>query len=115
MSQLHRNIFAQIMAGLEPVVETAVAAFVPEGVVLKPLIEAGATAAETALDGPAPAAADPTKVLPADYVSPVAAAPAPPASSAPAAAAAAPAPAPLSAADVIAALLSTLQALQARV
>lgn len=114
MSLLHRSILAQIMAGLEPVVETAVSAFVPDGAVLSPLLEAGAAAAETALDGPAP---------PAAVAVAVAAAPAPAPAPAPLPApvqssgltAAAPAPAPLTAADVIAALMQTLQALSLRV
>lgn len=123
MSQLHRNIFAQIMAGLEPVVETAVAAFVPAGALVVPLIKAGAAAAETALDDTS-AAADPSKVLPVDYVSPLPAAaaqpapaPAPPAAdtTGKTGAATAAAAAPLTALDVIAALMQTLQALSTRV
>jgi hypothetical protein len=120
MSQLHRNIFAQIMAGLEPVVETAVTAFVPEGAIIAPLLEAGASAAETALDGNAAPAV--VSVLPPDHVSPLpapapaaAAQPAPaPAPSGQTGAATAAAAAPLSAQDVINALLQTLRALQAR-
>lgn len=135
MSLLHRNLIAAIVAGLEPVVESAVRVFVPGGAAAGALINAGAQAVENIADEvgggddePAPAAAVVT-VAGASIVSPfpaaAPAAPAPVAAALPApvqtsglSPAAAPAPAAagaaLSAADVIAALMQTLQALSAR-
>lgn len=126
MSMLHRNLIAAIISGLEPVVEGAVTAFVPGGAAASRLIHAGAQAVETIAnevsgdDAPAPAV---VQVVGTTIVSPFPAAAAPaPATTAPPSAdttgqtgststAAAP---KLTALDVIAALMQTLQALQAR-
>ena len=109
MSLLHRSVLAQILAAVDPLIETGAAIF-------NPLAGAGAklvlTDVESIVDGSAAAAVTAsTSVAPA----PAAAAPvAPPL--APVATSPAPAPAAaLSAQDVITALVQTLQALQARV
>jgi len=82
MSLLHRSLLARIMAGMEPVVEGAVAALVPGGAALVPLIKAGETALEgvadsvsgTAASGPVTAAA-PAAPVPAAPTAPAAPAP----------------------------------------
>lgn len=120
MSLLHRSLIAQILAGLEPVVEGAVIALVPGGVALEPLVHAGLTAAENVADS---VHADPVAVAGTTVNSPLPVAPvAPPApvapavEPAPAAPAAVPVPAgeKLQASDVVNALLDTLLKIQAK-
>lgn len=116
MSLLHRSLIAQILAGLEPVVEGAVTALVPGGVAIAPLVKLGLDAAENVADS---VHADPLPVAGTTVNSPLPAAPAPAPEPVPA-----PAPAPavvpapaaekLSASDVVNALMQTLVKLQAQ-
>jgi hypothetical protein len=106
MSLLHRNVLSQILSAIDPLIEVGAA-------VINPIAGAGAklvlTDVESIVSGTAasaPAAAAAAAPAPAAAAAVVAAA-----SPAPAPAAAA---APLSAADVIAALMATLQGLQAK-
>jgi len=120
MSLLHRSLVAQILAGLEPVVEGAVTALVPGGAAVAPLVHLGMEAAENVSDS---VSAAPVAVAGTVVASPLPPAPAPAPAAAPAPdapgkfyappPAAAPAAA-LSAADVVSAMLATLTALQAK-
>ncbi len=134
MSLLHRSLLAQIMAGMEPVVDAALTALVPGGVAMVPLVNAGLDAAENVSDSVSLVHETPVAVAGTTINSPLpAAAPAP----APAPVIVAPAPAPvvapapvtavtavtavpvpagekLQASDVVNALMQTLIALQAK-
>ncbi len=85
MSQLHRNLLAQIMAAIDPVVEAGVAAFVPGAA---PLAKVAMDAAENVADaiggGSTEAAAAPAAPTAAAPAAPVAAASPAPTTSAPA-------------------------------
>jgi pyruvate dehydrogenase E2 component (dihydrolipoamide acetyltransferase) len=101
MSLLHRSLLAQIMAAIDPVVEAGVAAFVPGGAAIAPLVKMGMEAGENVADsvsggGTADAPAAPAPTAPAAPVAPAAA---------PVAAPAAPAP---TVADLVAALSAVL-------
>lgn len=99
MSMIHRQLLAQVMAAIDPVLEAGVAVLAPAAA---PAVVVGLKAAEEIIGGaPAPVAA-------------AAAAPSPAPGLAPAAPASPPAAAALSAAEVIEALLVTLQGLKAR-
>jgi pyruvate dehydrogenase E2 component (dihydrolipoamide acetyltransferase) len=112
MSLLHRNVLSQILAAIDPLIEVGAA-------VVNPLAGAGAklvlTDVESIVNGTtqAPPSAPAVVAVPAP-----AAAPAPAPVVAPQLSGLAPAPAaapaPLTAQDVIAALMQTLQALSAR-
>ncbi len=87
MSQLHRALLAQIIAGMEPVVEAAVTALVPGGAAVAAAVHVGAEAAENIADAVTGGAApDPAPAAPAP-AAPVAPAPAAPAAPAPGSAA----------------------------
>jgi len=122
MSQLHRSLLANIMAAIDPVIETTLT-------VVNPLAGAGSRvllgeleAMENAPDAPASPHDAPVAVAGTTINSPLPAPVAPPAAQVVAPPVAPPAPAPLelapghqlTAKDVIAALMQTLQGLQSQ-
>lgn len=106
MSLLHRNVLSQILAAIDPLIEVGAA-------VVNPLAGAGAKLVLTDVESIVAGTASAPTVAPAPAAAAPVAAPQP---QGPVASSPAPAPdaAPLTGAEVIAALMETLQKLQAR-